>query len=97
MKQVESILADNPGSMVYLVLPLSQLPQANTVNNSRLKKIILAPFEEYNFRMLGEEKVVGDNSQLYIGTYPAEISVFLKYLRYNIRKPEEQLEKQITN
>jgi len=46
--------------------------------------------------VLGDGKVVSDNSQLFVGTYPAEISSFLRYLRFNIRKPEEQLEKQVS-
>lgn len=46
----------------------------------------MGPFKEYDFRRLDESKVVSDNNEIFIGSYPAEIADYLRYLRYNIRK-----------
>ena len=54
------------------------------------------PFPEYDPRKL-RSNFIDNNNKIYIGTYPAEITDYLRVLRYNIRKSEEMLEKRIKN
>jgi hypothetical protein len=58
--------------------------------------VSLAPFPEYDPRKLCNN-FVDNNNKIYIGTYPAEVTDYLRQLRYNIRRSEEMLEKRITH
>jgi hypothetical protein len=51
-----------------------------------LKRIILNMDNGYNPRAL-RSNFRDSNRHLYDAAYPAEISEYLKYLRYNIRNP----------
>jgi hypothetical protein len=65
-------------------------------SNKNLRRVSLAPFPEYDPRKLCNN-FVDNNNKIYIGTYPAEVTDYLRQLRYNIRRSEEMLEKRITH
>ena len=82
--------------MIYVVYPFTMEKELTSLCSSykNLKRIPLNPFPEYDPRKL-RSNFVDNNNKIYIGTYPAEITDYLRVLRYNIRKPEEMLEKKI--
>lgn len=55
-----------------------------------LKRIILNMNPGYNPRALRNNFKLS-NREIYEGAYPAEISEYLKYLRYNIINPEAEI------
>ena len=80
----------------YVVVPWFMRERIAEIygNNNNVKRIIYAHDpEKYDFRILDEKKIVSDPNEIFIGTYPMEITQYLKYLRFNIRKPELLLER----
>ena len=74
--------------MWYAVIPWSLRSSTSSMfdNCDNVKRIIYSTLKDYNFRLLDESKFVSNYNEIYIGTYPAEISDYLHYLRFNIRK-----------
>ena len=65
--------------------------------NQNIKKIYMAERDQYNRREMDENKVSKTKDDIFIGTYGAEVTEYLSNLRYNIRRSEYMLEKNIQN
>ncbi len=76
-----------PNDAIYVVYPSScEKEVANLCGTYRnLRRITLSP--EYDPRKLGNN-FVDTNNKIYIGTYPAEVTDYLRKLRYNLRRSE---------
>lgn len=78
--------------MFYVVSQLAMRQQLqNLFGGAENVRRILMANKDYDFRYLDTPKVIEDSREIFVGTYPAEITDYLRYLRYNIRKPEATL------
>ena len=64
----------------------------NLNDHPNIKRIIYDSNENNRFKAHKLTKFEENKKKLYFGHYPAEIKKYLKYLRYNIKNPPEDLE-----
>jgi hypothetical protein len=96
--KLNEAVKQHTGDTIYVVYPFIYEKELTNLcaTYKNIRRIPLVPFPEYDPRKL-KTNFVDNSNKIYIGTYPAEITDFLRILRYNIRKSEEALEKRITS
>ena len=62
ISELNTMVQEQPFSYWYVIVPfaLRQQMASNYATSENLKRIIYAPFKDYNFRVLDESKVVSD-------------------------------------
>ena len=76
-KQVNSDYSSSYRTTWYVIVPYYLRKKAFEIfgGDNNVKRIIYAPDPNiYNFRHLDEGKIVSDKNEIFIGTYPAEIT-----------------------
>ena len=92
--QLREAARARPNAIIYTVYPHSAEKEMLELcrDHANVRRIAMLAPPHYDHRRL-DRNYVENNTDIYIGTYPAEITEYLRYLRYNIRRPEEQLAK----